>query len=69
MYINAYMITLIDQCLYSNHISIISLLPIFDIAVAACGFRKNDIIVEVNGEDVTNSEDADVLLDRCRPGA
>ena len=36
--------------------------------MSACGFRKNDIIVEVNGEDVNNSEDADVLLDRCRPG-
>ena len=35
---------------------------------AQCGFRKNDIIVEVNGDDVGNSEDADVLLDRCRPG-
>ena len=36
---------------------------------AACGFRKNDIIVEVNGDDVTNSEDADVQLDCCRPGS
>ena len=38
------------------------------LAMSACGFRKNDIIVEVNGEDVNNSEDADVLLDLCRPG-
>ena len=38
------------------------------VLMTACGFRKNDIIVEVNGEDVNNSEDADVLLDRCRPG-
>jgi membrane-associated protease RseP (regulator of RpoE activity) len=36
---------------------------------AACGFRKNDIIVEVNGDDVSNSEDADVKLDKCRPGS
>ena len=35
---------------------------------AACGFRKNDIIVEVNGDDISNSEDADVKLDKCRPG-
>ena len=36
---------------------------------AASGLRKNDIIVEVNGDDISNSEDADVKLDKCRPGS
>ena len=35
---------------------------------AASGFRKNDIIVDVNGEKVSNSEDADMRLDKCKPG-
>lgn len=35
---------------------------------AACGVRKNDIIVQVNGQPVSNSEDADTLLDQCKPG-
>ena len=33
------------------------------------GFRKNDIIVAVNGDDVSNSEDADMRLDKCKPGS
>lgn len=36
---------------------------------AASGIRKNDIVVEVNGDEVHNSEDADVKLDKCRPGS
>ena len=36
---------------------------------ALSGFRKNDIIVAVNGDDVANSEDADMRLDKCRPGS
>ena len=36
---------------------------------AASGIRKNDIVVEVNGDEVNNSEDADVKLDKCRPGS
>jgi S1-C subfamily serine protease len=35
---------------------------------AASGFRKNDIIVDVNGESVRNSDDAELVLDRCKPG-
>jgi len=35
---------------------------------AICGVRKNDIIVEVNGKSITNSDDADVYLDNCIPG-
>ena len=36
---------------------------------AMSGFRKNDIIVAVNGDDVSNSEDADMRLDKCKPGS
>jgi S1-C subfamily serine protease len=36
---------------------------------ANSGFRKNDIIVEVNGDYVGNSDDAEVVLDKCRPGS
>ena len=35
---------------------------------AASGIRRNDIIVEVNGFAIGNSDDADVFLDQCRPG-
>jgi S1-C subfamily serine protease len=33
-----------------------------------CGIRKNDIITQVNGNDVFNSDDADTTLDQCKPG-
>jgi len=36
---------------------------------ASSGLRKNDIIVEVNGNSVSNSHDADIWLDQCKPGA
>lgn len=35
---------------------------------AACGVRKNDIIIEVNNIPIKNSDDADVNLDQCKPG-
>lgn len=35
---------------------------------ALCGIRKNDIIVDVNGKSISNSDDADVHLDNCAPG-
>lgn len=35
---------------------------------AVSGFRKNDIIVEINGNACSNSEDADMRLDACKPG-
>lgn len=35
---------------------------------AASGIRRNDIIVEVNGFAIGNSDDADVFLDQCKPG-
>jgi len=36
---------------------------------ALCGLRKNDIIIEVNGQSIANSHDADNFLDQCKPGA
>lgn len=35
---------------------------------AVSGIRRNDIIIEVNGHAVGNSDDADVNLDSCKPG-
>ena len=33
-----------------------------------CGLRKNDIVTAVNGNIITNSDDADGNLDICTPG-
>ena len=35
---------------------------------AACGIRRNDIIIEVNGIPIASTHDADVHLDACAPG-
>lgn len=35
---------------------------------ALSGIRKNDIIIEVNGKAISNSDDADIHLDNCAPG-
>lgn len=35
---------------------------------AACGLRKNDIIVAVNNREIFNSDDADIHMDSCKPG-
>jgi S1-C subfamily serine protease len=36
---------------------------------AQAGLRKNDILRSVDGQKVTNAEDADALLDACTPGS
>lgn len=33
-----------------------------------CGLRRNDVIMEVNGSPVRNADDAEALLDVCKPG-
>jgi len=35
---------------------------------ASSGLRKNDIIIGVNGNAISNSHDADTFLDMCKPG-
>lgn len=35
---------------------------------ASSGLRKNDIIIGVNGVPISNSHDADMWLDQCKPG-
>lgn len=35
---------------------------------ALCGLRRNDIIIEVNGQSVSSSHDADLYMDICAPG-
>ena len=36
---------------------------------AEAGLRKHDIILSVEGKVIKNSDDADVEMDRCKPGS